>query len=294
MPHASWKIWIHAARPKTLTAGIAPVLIGTAMAYADEAFEPTIFAAIMFAALMIQVGTNFANDYYDFMKGADTEERTGPIRATQAGLVSPAAMKKAFLITFGLALAAGLYLVWHGGAVIIGIGLASIACGLLYTAGPLPLGYLGLGDFFVLLFFGPVAVGGTYYLQTGQVNAMVILAGLSPGLISTALLAINNIRDYSTDKMAGKKTLVVRLGTSFGIIEYHLCVIAACLIPVFLTLHTHAHPFCNLALVTLLFAWRPMKVLRQNPDSAALNNLLAQTGRLVLIYSVLFSIGWVL
>ncbi len=292
--YTSWKIWIHAARPKTLSAGISPVLIGSAMAYTDGYFLLTVFVAITFAVLMIQVGTNYANDYYDFVKGADTEKRMGPVRATQAGLVSATAMKKAFLIVFGLAATAGFYLVWKGGIAIILIGLTSIICGILYTAGPWAIGYLGLGDLFVFLFFGPVAVGGTYYLQTDQIPSTVILAGLAPGLISTALLTINNIRDYPTDKVAGKKTLVVRLGISFGIVEYYACVVIACMIPVFLSFYTRSHPYCNLALITLAFAWSPLRTLCRKPDPDTLNHLLAQTGKLVLVYSLLFSIGWIL
>ena len=264
------------------------------MAYTDGYFHPGLFAAITFAVLMIQVGTNYANDYYDFIKGADTEKRMGPVRATQAGLVSATAMRRAFLVVFTLAAAAGLYLVWKGGIAIILIGLASIICGILYTAGPWAIGYMGLGDLFVLLFFGPVAVGGTYYLQTDQINFTVILAGLAPGLISTALLTINNIRDYQTDKIAGKKTLVVRLGIPFGIVEYYACVVIACMTPVFLSLYTQSHPYCNLALITLAFAWSPMTALYRKPDPLALNHLLAQTGKLVLVYSLLFSIGWIL
>ena len=264
------------------------------MAYADGYFHTLVFAAIIFAVLMIQIGTNYANDYYDFIKGADTEKRQGPVRATQAGLVSAAAMKRAFIVTFALAVVAGFYLVFKGGLPIIAIGLVSIACGILYTAGPWPLGYIGLADLFVLLFFGPMAVAGTYYLQTEQMNLPVILAGLSPGLISTALLTINNIRDYATDKAATKKTLVVRLGVSFGIAEYYACIIIACLIPVLLSLVTRSHVYCNLALLTLAFAWGPMRTLHRRPDADTMNRLLAQTGRLVLIYSVLFSVGWMI
>ena len=294
MPHAPLKIWFDAARPKTLPAGIAPVLIGTAMAHVDGYFDPVVFAAIIFAVLMIQIGTNYANDYYDFVKGADTETRQGPVRATQAGLVSAGAMRIAFVITFALAAAAGLYLAWKGGLVIILIGAASIACGILYTAGPLPLGYIGLGDVFVLVFFGPVAVGGTYYLLTGQIHPDVVIAGLAPGLLSMALLTVNNIRDHVTDTIAGKKTLVVRWGVGFGIAEYGTCIIAACLVPVILTVMKPSRPFCNAALITLLFAVGPMKTLLAKPDADTLNNLLARTGQLVLIYSVLFSIGWIL
>lgn len=292
MSAVPWKVWIHAARPKTLPAGIAPVLVGSAIAYADGYFDPVIFVAIIFAVLMIQIGTNYANDYYDYVKGTDTQNRRGPTRATQAGLVSPPAMKNAFVITFSLAVVAGLYLVWKGGVVIILIGLASIICGILYTAGPLPLGYIGLADLFVLVFFGPVAVGGTYYLLTRQCHPIVLIAGLSPGLISTALLTINNIRDYSTDKTAGKKTLVVRFGVFFGVLEYYVCIITACLIPVVLSFWTRSHYLSNLALLTLLFAVAPLKALLNKPDADILNDLLARTGKLVLIYCVLFSVGW--
>ena len=294
MKNSPLRIWIDAARPKTLPAGVAPVLIGAAMAYADGGFHAGIFAAIIFAVLMIQIGTNYANDYYDFVKGADTEKRQGPVRATQAGLVSAPAMRNAFVIAFALALAAGLYLVYKGGLAIMIIGLVSIICGVLYTAGPAALGYLGLGDIFVLVFFGPVAVGGTYYLLTDQINSTVILAGLSPGLISTALLTINNIRDYATDKTAGKKTLVVRLGVRFGIAEYFACIVIACLIPVLLSCITRSHYYGGLSLLTLVFAYNPMRTLMQNPHPTTLNKLLAQTGRLVLIYSLLFSVGWML
>ena len=285
---------MHAARPKTLWAGVAPVLVGSAMAFADGHFSFAVCAATVFTVLMIQVGTNYANDYYDFVKGADTETRLGPVRATQAGLVSAAAMRRAFLLVFGLALVMGLYLAWRGGTAIIVIGLASIACGILYTAGPWPLAYLGLGDLFVLLFFGPVAVAGTYYLQANQIHSTVIMAGLSPGLISTALLTINNIRDYSTDTIAGKKTLVVRWGLTFGRAEYCSCLVIACLMPAFLSLYTQSHPYCNLALITLLLAWHPIRTLGRKPGPDTLNHLLAETGRLVLIYSLLFSIGWLL
>jgi 1,4-dihydroxy-2-naphthoate octaprenyltransferase len=294
MSLASLKIWIDAARPKTLSAGIAPVLIGSVMAYAEGSFQIFVFMATLFAAVMIQIGTNYANDYYDYAKGADTEKRLGPVRATQAGLVSPMAMKRAFVVAFGLAVAAGFYLVFKGGFVILLIGLISIVCGILYTAGPLALGYLGLADLFVLIFFGPIAVAGTYYLQIREIHSYVIIAGLSPGLLSTALLVVNNVRDYTTDKEGGKKTLVVRFGVFFGIVEYYVCIIIASLIPLMLSLMTRSHLYCNLAMITLLFAWGPMRSLSHRPGPETLNCLLSRTGKLVFIYSVLFSVGWIL
>ncbi|MHC4289090.1 MAG: 1,4-dihydroxy-2-naphthoate octaprenyltransferase, partial [Planctomycetota bacterium] len=179
------KIWIDSTRPKTLPAAVGPVLIGAALAFDAGGLHVITLLTTLAAAVLIQIGTNLSNDYFDYVKGADTEGRTGPVRATQAGLVSPAAMLAASVAVFGLAAVLGLYLVFRGGWPILVIGVLSILCGVLYTAGPWPLGYLGLGEIFVLVFFGPVAAGGTYYLQAGSINTVVIVAGLAPGLIST-------------------------------------------------------------------------------------------------------------
>ena len=177
------KTWIMAFRPKTLSASIAPVFIGTAMAFGDGIHHfPTAFVCL-FAALAIQIGTNIANDYYDFKKGADTSERIGPMRVTQAGLIKPSTVKLAFISSFAIAALASIWLIYRGGWPIATIVILSIISGIFYTAGPRPLGYMGLGDLFVLIFFGPVAVGGTYYAQSLEINAAVILAGLAPGLM---------------------------------------------------------------------------------------------------------------
>jgi 1,4-dihydroxy-2-naphthoate octaprenyltransferase len=286
------KIWLNSCRPKTLTASISPVLIGGAMAFKDGDINPVILALTFAAALLIQIGTNLANDYYDFVKGADTKTRVGPTRATQAGLVTPNQMKFAFLLTFALAAACGLYLVYVGGIPILTIGLISIICGILYTAGPLPLAYYGLGDIFVLIFFGPVAVAGTYYLQTRSINSTVIISGLAPGLISVAILTVNNLRDITTDKAANKKTLAVRFGPRFAIAEYVTSIIAACLIPAVLCLIQKSNYWCMISTLTLLFAIYPMKTILSKPSADTLNQMLATTGKLLIIYSVLFSIGW--
>lgn len=290
----NFKIWVDCCRPKTLTASVAPVLIGAAMAFDDGGIDAVVLILTFAAALLIQVGTNLANDYYDFVKGADTETRVGPTRATQAGLVTPGQMRKAFLFTFALAAGCGLYLVYKGGLPILAIGLVSIVCGVLYTAGPLPLAYYGLGDIFVLVFFGPVAVGGTYYLQTNSINSSVIVAGLSPGLVSVAILTVNNLRDISTDKIANKKTLAVRFGSRFAISEYMISVIAACLVPVVLCVVWKSNYWCLLSLLTLFFAAGPMKTILSKPDAGTLNETLARTGKLLIIYAVLFAIGWVI
>ncbi len=288
------RTWILAVRPKTLWAGVAPVLMGTAMAYADGRVHWLSAAVTLFAAVMIQIGTNFANDYYDYLHGADTGERLGPVRVTQAGLVSPQTMKIAFISVFALAFAAGMYLVWRGGFPILLIGVMSILLGILYTGGPYPLGYNGLGDIFVLIFFGPIAVGGTYYLQTLQITTPVLLAGLAPGLLSTALLTVNNLRDVETDRKAGKRTLAVRFGITFARMEYLLSLLIACLLPVGLAFYKKDNYYSIATLLVLMLAYPSIKLVFRESGSPVLNKALGDTGRLLLIYSILFSLGWVI
>jgi len=287
-------VWIASARPKTLPAAIAPVIIGGAMACGDGYLNMSVLLVTMLAAVLIQIGTNLANDYYDYVKGADTADRVGPLRATQAGLISPAQMRLAFLLTLTAAGLAGLYLVAIGGVPILLIGIASIILAVLYTAGPYPLGYLGLGEAFVLLFFGPVAVGGTYYLQTGGIGRNVVIAGLAPGLLSVAILAVNNTRDICTDRVAGKRTLAVRFGYRFGVAEYVFCVVAAALVPLYLLVAGGANNWSWLAAMTLAAAVFTIKKVVSRPSPAALNRVLAQTGGLLMFYSLLFSVGWLI
>jgi len=288
------KIWIDAARPKTLWAALAPVLIGTAMAYSDGLMHIPSALVASFAAVFIQIGTNFANDYFDSRKGADQKDRLGPVRATSAGLVRPSVMRGAFMLMFLLAFLIGLYLIWRGGWPILIIGILSIIFGILYTAGPYPLAYNGLGDIFVLIFFGPVAVGGTYYVQTGEIVLPVILAGLSPGLISTALLTVNNLRDIYTDEKVGKRTLAVRFGLLFTRMEYLLALlIALCIIPVTLLMIEPHHPYILAGMLVFLFALPSIKAVFFNDINAELNSVLATTGKILLIYSILFSLGWI-
>lgn len=293
MAHSQIEIWILAARPKTLPAAVAPVLIGTAMAFANFGFHLPSALAAMCGALLIQIGTNFANDWLDYVKGTDTAERLGPMRVTQAGLVSPAAMKRATMIAFALALLLGCYLVYRGGWPIVAIGLCSILFGLLYTGGPYPLGYNGLGDIFVLIFFGPVAVGGTYYVQTLSISTPVLLAGLAPGLISVAILAVNNLRDLDNDRAAGKKTLAVRFGRRFTLHEYNWTLFAACTVPFILSFFYGGRPLAMLATLTVIPALLAMRKVAR-VTGRDLNDCLAGTGRLLMIYSLLFSLGWIL
>ncbi|MBD3224692.1 MAG: 1,4-dihydroxy-2-naphthoate polyprenyltransferase [Caldithrix sp.] len=288
------KIWLLAARPKTLWAGVGPVLIGTALAYSDGLMHWPSAVVALFASITIQIATNFANDYFDFVHGADTVDRTGPTRVTQAKLISANEMKWAFIIMFTISFMSGLFLVYRGGWPILIIGVLSIIFGILYTGGPFPLGYLGLGDILVTIFFGPVAVGGTYYAQALQFNWIVFLAGLSPGLISTSILVANNLRDIATDLKAGKRTLAVRFGETFSRIQYTIMIISAALIPVGLFIFTRKHPYSLAAVLILAFSIPTIKIIFKERDGATLNQALADTGKILLIYSIIFSAGWIL
>lgn len=288
------KIWFLAARPKTLWAAVSPVIIGCALAYADNGWHWLSALASLFGAVMIQIGTNFANDYADFKKGTDAEERLGPVRVTQAGLVKPEVMKKATAFVFGLAVLAGFYLVWRGGWPVVVIGLLSILFGILYTSGPYPLGYNGLGEIFVLIFFGPVAVGGTYYVQTFQINTTVLLLGLSPGLFSIAILTVNNLRDIKGDKKAGKKTLAVRFGAGFARFQYVFSVVVAVVIPSLLYFYSSERVYSLISLITLLAAVPVFRLILSKAEGVILNEILAKTGVLLLLFSLLVSIGWIL
>ena len=206
------------------------------MAFGDGGFHAVSALAAIACALLIQVATNYANDLFDFEKGADTEFRHGPVRVTHAGMATPGMMRRAIAAVLVLTVLGGLYLVWRGGWPILVTGLISIAAGLLYTGGPRPLGYMGLGDVLVLVFFGPVAVAGTYYVQTLSVNSTVVLAGLAPGLLSVAMLVVNNLRDTKEDRRAGKKTLAVRFGRGFARFEYVAALAGACVLPLVLYL----------------------------------------------------------
>lgn len=270
------------------------------MAVEAGAFHALAAACAFLGALFIQIGTNYSNDYHDFVKGADTAERKGPMRVTQAGLVTPEATRRAAVVAFALAVAAGTYLMSRGGWPIVTIGVLSILSGVLYTAGRYSLAYLGLADLFVLVFFGPVAVAGTFYVQAVDDPAAldllpeVAFAGLGPGLLATAILLVNNIRDVDEDCAANKRTLVVRLGRSVGIGLYIACVVAAALVPVVLWQWTGAHPWVMGASLACLLAIPIVRALRTERDATRLNPLLGATARLLLVYSVLFSIGWVL
>ncbi len=289
-----FKIWFLAARPKTLGAAIAPVIIGIALAYDAGHFHVWAALAAMFGAIMIQIGTNFANDYSDFKKGTDTPDRLGPMRMTTAGLVTPTQMKAAIAIAFGLAFLVGIYLVGRAGWPIVIIGLTSILFGILYTAGPYPLGYIGLADIFVFVYFGPVAVAGTYYVQALTVDWAVMTAGIAPGLFSVAILTANNLRDIEEDRRAGKKSLAVRFGADFARYLYMNCIVIACFLPIFLTQSIQSHYYAGATPLIILLANSTLRSVFDNEPGPFLNAVLAKTSIFLLLYSLMFSIGWVI
>jgi 1,4-dihydroxy-2-naphthoate octaprenyltransferase len=279
-------IWLEASRPKTLIASISPALLGTMLAWKSGSFSLLTFLFTLLTGVAIQVGTNFANDYFDFLKGSDTAERKGPRRVTQAGLISLPLMKRAIFLAFAAAALFSSYLAFKGGPVISLLAVLYIALSLAYTAGPMPLAYLGLGDFFVLFFYGPIATLITYYLQTQTIPLYVALLGLSPGFISTAILTANNLRDVNEDRHCNKKTLTVRFGENFGRIEYTLCIILGCVIPCWYGYY--------LPLLALIPAAIPIKAFWTVQDKKLLNIPFAQTGKLLVLFTVLlnFSIVW--
>ena len=290
------RVWLWAARPKTLGAAVAPVLVGTGMAVEAGMWHLASAALALVGAVLIQVGVNYHNDYADYVQGADTEDRVGPLRVTQAGLVAPETMRRATIFVFGLAVVSGLYLIVRGGWPILVVGLASIGAAIWYTAGRYSLAALGLADLFVFVFFGPVAVGGTYYVQALSLPMEVLVAGAGPGLLSIAILLVNNVRDVGEDRAASKRTLVVRFGRRFGVVAYGACVIGALLLAVLLAGGllgtTDAHPWAAAPLALLPLAVQPIRTMASTTDPERLNPLLGATGRLLLLWAVLFSIGW--
>lgn len=289
------EIWIGAARPRTLPAAVAPVLAGSALAWHEGKFAAAPAALCLGFALLVQVGTNFANDYYDFVKGADTAARVGPRRAVAAGLVTPATMKRAMIATFAAAFLVGLGLIAWGGPWLLAVGVASILCGVAYTGGPYPLAYHGLGDVFVFLFFGLVAVGGTYFVQAGAVTWDAALIGAAIGALAANILVVNNYRDVETDAAAGKRTLVVRFGREAARAQFGLALMLAGAVPVVLWATRGVAAWCLLPLLLLLtVGLAHVRRLRESKTPGELIKLLGDTGKLLAGYAVLLSAGLVL
>ncbi|HXF61539.1 MAG TPA: 1,4-dihydroxy-2-naphthoate polyprenyltransferase [Caldilineaceae bacterium] len=286
------RAWLLAARPKTLPAAVGPVLVGAALAAAEGRLAPLSALAALACALLLQIGSNVANDYFDYVKGADTADRLGPTRVTAAGLLAPATVRRGMVVIFGLAALVGLYLVWAGGWPILATGLAAILAALAYTGGPKPFGYLGLGDLFVFLFFGPVAVAGTYFVQTHRLTGTALLLSLPVGALITAILVVNNLRDIETDRRAGKMTLAVRLGRAGAQAEYLALMVAAYISPL-LVWGALGSPWLLLPWLTAPLALRLLRAVRQETGST-LNASLAGTARLSLLFSLALALGLLL
>ena len=286
--------WILAVRPKTLPAAAAPVLVGMALAANLGGFQLLPALAALVGALLIQIATNLANDYFDFIKGADTEERVGPVRVTQAGLISPGAVRGAMLLTLLAALLVGVYLVRIAGTPILVVGMVSLVCAVAYTGGPFPLAYHGLGDVFVFVFFGLVAVSGTVYVQMLEWLPEAIWAGAGVGAVSTSLLVVNNLRDIETDRRAGKRTLAVRLGATGTQLQYTLLWAFAVAVPV-VGVGLFAWPSgVILAVLGLVVAGRGMRLVWTTRDPAEVAGALPVTAAGLVVYAVGFSIGLIL
>lgn len=283
--------WWEAARPRTLPAAIAPVLVGMGAAVAEGPLRPVVIGAIVLAAVAIQVGTNFVNDWGDFQRGADGPERKGPRRAVSAGTVSPQTMLRAGLGSFALAAFVGVFLVGVGGWPIVWIGGLSILSGIAYTAGPLPLAYIGLGDIFVFVFFGPVAVLGTEWLMIDRVTLVGGVGSIAVGSLATAILVVNNIRDVTGDTEVGKRTLIVRKGVMWGRKFYLGLILSAFACPALLVVFGQASPAVLLSWLALPMARAPLALVRQEGAGRELNQALADTARLQLVFATLFAAG---
>ena len=281
-------IWVQAMRLRTLPAAIVPVVVGTAVVAAVGSIAWPAALAALAGALAIQIGTNFANDAFDAETGADGPDRIGPTRAVAAGLITGAAMKRAMVLAFAVAAAFGLYLVAIAGWPVVAIGIASILSGIAYTGGP-RLGYRGLGDVFVLGFFGFVAVCGTAYVQLFEVPCLAIAASIPVGALATAILVVNNLRDRHTDVRAGKRTLAVRFGRGAALVEYAVLLLAAYLVPIALALT--GRPWAALVLISAPLAVIRMRGLAAAVTGPEFNGLLAGTAQLLMLHGALFATG---
>lgn len=282
------KAWLLAARPKTLSAAVVPVLIGTSLAYSRGPIHWSSFTFALLGAIFIQIGTNLVNDAIDFKRGADTADRLGPVRVTQAGLLSPGTVLGGAYAAFGLAAICGVPLIMRGGWPMVAIGLTSIAAAYLYTGGPYPLAYNGLGELFVMIFFGVVAVEGSYYLQRLLFSYYALIAGIACGALAVVLIAINNLRDIETDRATGKRTLAARFGERFATGEIEWMALTAYLLTAVLAYLKDWH------LLTALISMPLAIVLVQRVKHSRgreLNSCLALAGALQWLYGILFVVG---
>jgi 1,4-dihydroxy-2-naphthoate polyprenyltransferase len=285
------RLWLVAARPRTLPAAVAPVLVGTSLAGSEDAFRPLAFVCALIGSVFIQVGTNLSNDYSDARRGADTEDRLGPVRVTAGGLLPPRRVLVGTWVAFGIAVAAGAYLIAIAGWELLLVGAASILAGVLYTGGPRPYGYEGLGELFVFLFFGVVAVVGSYYVQTEELRWEAFALSVPVGLLAAAILVVNNVRDIDTDRRAGKRTLAVKLGRPASRRLYAAMLGIAFLAPAVVWLAGGLSAWVLLALVAAPLAPPLVRTVATRTDGPGLNSALAGTGRLLAAFSVLLSAG---
>jgi 1,4-dihydroxy-2-naphthoate polyprenyltransferase len=288
------RIWLMAARPRTLPAAIAPVLVGTALAGFGHVFHPLRFLAALLGAIFIQVGTNLSNDYSDARRGADADDRLGPVRVTAGGLVPPKQVLVATYVSFGLAVLTGVYLVAVAGWLLLVIGAASILAGILYTGGPRPYGYEGLGELFVFLFFGVVAVAGSFYVQVTHLDWEAFALSVPVGLLAAAILVVNNIRDIDSDRRASKRTLAVKLGRTNTRWLFAAIVYGAFLLAPVTWIFGPLKPWLMLTWLVLPLATALVRIVRTHTDGPSLNGALARSGMLQLVFCVLLSAGLLL
>jgi 1,4-dihydroxy-2-naphthoate polyprenyltransferase len=285
------KLWFVAARPRTLPAAVAPVLVGTALAIAVEEFDALAFVCALIGSVFIQIGTNLSNDYSDARRGADTEDRLGPVRVTAGGLMPPRRVLIGTYVAFGVAVAAGLVLAVIAGPEIIAVGVASILAGVLYTGGPRPYGYEGLGELFVFLFFGVVAVVGSYYVQAEGLPWEAFALSVPVGLLASAILVVNNVRDIDTDRRAGKRTLAVKLGRPGARRLFDAMLAGSYVVCVAIPAAGGLDWWVLLPLLSLPLAVKLRATVATRTDGPALNGALADTGRLLAVFSLLLAAG---
>lgn len=288
------RIWLMAARPRTLPAAVAPVLVGTALAGFAHVFHPLRFVAALLGALFIQVGTNLSNDYSDARRGADAEDRLGPVRVTAGGLVPPRQVLIATYVSFGLAVLFGIYLIAVAGWELLLVGAASILAGVAYTGGPKPYGYEGLGELFVFLFFGIVAVVGSFFVQVEALHWEAFALAVPVGLLAAAILVVNNVRDIDSDRRAGKRTLAVKLGREQTRVMYAAVVYLAYILTPITWVFGPTTAWVLLPWLTLPLATGVVRIVRTRTDGPSLNGALAQSGMLQLAFCMLLSAGLLL
>jgi 1,4-dihydroxy-2-naphthoate octaprenyltransferase len=290
-PGGTVRLWLLAARPRTLPAAVAPVLVGTSLAATQDDFSVLPFIAALVGSVFIQIGTNLSNDYSDARRGADTEERLGPVRVTAGGLMPPRRVLVGTYVAFGIAVVAGLYLASVAGWELLVVGVASILAGVLYTGGPRPYGYEGLGELFVFVFFGVVAVVGSFYVQAEELPWEAFALSVPIGLLASAILVVNNVRDIDTDRRAGKRTLAVKLGRDRARLLYTAMVIIAFAAPAATWAFGGLTAWLLLTLAALPLAPPLIETVSSRTDGPALNGALAGTGRLLAVFALLLSAG---